>query len=528
MHHHQTMKMATLIPPLETLTTSAGLKRESSHEEDSSRKKASVDRLGGPTAERKKMTEDLKASLSQIRASNVACISHMENRYQEELLGFYLPTRNASLFSNEKWKSFEEEAIQELRDLGFIDATIIKCFPTRSKYAVSKHISNTKVRLFGSKKDTAMGIIPPPSDDGIHSEAMGALKKLDISLREFATFRAVYTKVQELNGYSTSEPHRIQGERFVIPLEYLVQMKLITTSEANSLVHMIQSRAKLDHRIVAMAEEGGLIFQKDISVLVQFDAPEQLGHLDMPKGYFQFGVNITTESSPTVVWDVPEGKHVTTLEDVVDLLNDSNSIKDRFCLEDGAMCVSGALRQSLNSPEILELVHKFGNLLRSRDEWSKIHIPFLKKRGTMQCLPGGVLHAGPANDGFRATLFTSVTSEGQEPYDSDFQTRQDIFITEILNKTWTKLKASDRKPLLWRLAFLMRECTADGSGVKRESLTEYIRPCPGYLSLFIKNMEKLYGEDNNMTLEEKTEKVAASINRLSTRRSLNKKGRKVN
>ena len=63
--------------------------------------------------------------------------------------------------------------------------------------------------------------------------------------------------------------------------------------------------------------------------------------------------------------------------------------------------------------------------------------------GTLLSLPGGIAHAGPAGDGFRAVLFFSSSPPGMEEYDPDVQYCKTTIVSDIILYTWESLDSVD-------------------------------------------------------------------------------------
>ena len=72
--------------------------------------------------------------------------------------------------------------------------------------------------------------------------------------------------------------------------------------------------------------------------------------------------------------------------------------------------------------------------------------------GTLLSLPGGVAHAGPAGDGFRAVLFFSSSPKGMKEYNPDVQYCKTTIVSDIILYTWESLDSVDREYLLKKWA----------------------------------------------------------------------------
>ena len=110
-----------------------------------------------------------------------------------------------------------------------------------------------------------------------------------------------------------------------------------------------------------------------------------------------------------------------------------------------------AIQEDIGLPK---LINEFGKLLfpvvcvnTKRRGKTK-----LLPAGTLLSLPGGIAHAGPAGDGFRAVLFFSSSPPGMEEYDPDVQYCKTTIVSDIILYTWGSLDSADRQYLLKKWA----------------------------------------------------------------------------
>lgn len=250
----------------------------------------------------------------------------------------------------------------------------------------------------------------------------------------------------------------------------------------------------------------------------------------------QVAISCDDECAPTGIFVVPEDRRVKTPDDLANVLNDMSRITERFKWDGTGernhgtgkrnhddysavrdLRVTEHLRGFLQQPENAKLIQAFGDLMNSTNVLEEVKMGVLEKAGTIQLMPEGLIHAGPGSEKFRSVLFSSFAPSDVEEYDTDFEMRQDVLCANLVINTFDKLLASDRKMLLWHLAFLMCECTANPAAkANKLSLRPHIPDCPHHLDKFIKDIETLYGrEDQN-----KTSKLCKYIDNLSKKTRL--------
>ena len=95
-----------------------------------------------------------------------------------------------------------------------------------------------------------------------------------------------------------------------------------------------------------------------------------------------------------------------------------------------------------------QLLNRYGLLLSdcTKVNTNKAAIKF--PTGTLLSLPGGVAHAGPKSNGFRAVLFFTGTPDGCPPYDPDVQHCKTTLVSELLRLSWKDMSAEEREYLL--------------------------------------------------------------------------------
>ena len=106
-----------------------------------------------------------------------------------------------------------------------------------------------------------------------------------------------------------------------------------------------------------------------------------------------------------------------------------------------------------------QLLNHHGCLLSdcTKVNTNKLAIKF--PTGTLLSLPGGVAHAGPKSNGFRAVLFFTGTPDGCPLYDPDVQHCKTTLVSEFLRLSWKDMGAEEHEYLL---------CTWNELGFKKD------------------------------------------------------------
>lgn len=203
-----------------------------------------------------------------------------------------------------------------------------------------------------------------------------------------------------------------------------------------------------------------------------FNVPQQVPHIDLVHPNAQFGLMIS-EDSPGTIWYDP----VTPIQSPRDLqqawqhhYGHSNDDWVSVLEQDANCCYR---------------LRRYGNVLSP--ELKKYETPLLKA-GTLLSLPGGVVHAGPSCNAFRAVLFFSGypapnTAKGEvAPYDPDVQYFDSILLSDIIAKSWNQLSFENRYFLLERVVEYLARAPADNrcmhkhlhKGYSMRELAEYI------------------------------------------------------
>jgi hypothetical protein len=267
-----------------------------------------------------------------------------------------------------------------------------------------------------------------------------------------------------------------------------------------AILDYCESQARRDARIGGLVHNGPTSYQylfDNFSLLVNYLAvPAQTIHLDMQEPNFQFGLIVTNATVPTRIYR-PSAR-IRTVADV-----------RRYAWPDLPDSLAEAMAQDGQLPDLID---KFGDLLcpviapvaistmpvvaqaTSSHDTAIAPVVLNQDRvatGTLLSLPGSVIHAGPACDGFRAVLFFTAwpgggvtdkdceSSHSQDaeledptapnnatvlnntdttpkralipPYDPDTQYSTPLLISDMTMVLWDGIEQGDRIYLLTKL-----------------------------------------------------------------------------
>ena len=302
---------------------------------------------------------------------------------------------------------------------------------------VAESGSDPGIQWLGSERK--MLVVSP----GTCAEALAILERLDAVLRKRTTERQLYKLIDG----GDKSVRRIQAERLELfvhaPSKGDAAFRRITREmPANTkevLLAYAQAQANRDPRLKDARFRFGVF-----SIIINYSGVQaQAEHIDLLKPSFQFGLAISDRSSGTSFSDPPP-----TISTVDDL--------EREWIEN---CAGGSphlftLFRGLEDSSVNALIRDFGGVLRvaQRDLTLVPHV----RRGSLFCLPGGVKHAGPKSDGYRAVMFFSGHPEGSacEPYDPDTQYTAATLCAHLVSLLWrhAEITEDDRRFLLRILA----------------------------------------------------------------------------
>jgi hypothetical protein len=170
---------------------------------------------------------------------------------------------------------------------------------------------------------------------------------------------------------------------------------------------------------------------------------EQQKHIDLLFPNFQYGLIITDQSPGTNVY------------------RSARSIKTTQHIRDYVWTdMSDSLCASMDeNPAVTSLVEFFGDVLCpniQRIRYSTTNASDNEETfptGTLLCLPGSEIHAGPACDRYRTVLFFSACPDVSQtiPYHPDTQYFAPLVCCDIISAVWGKISFEDRYYLLSRL-----------------------------------------------------------------------------
>jgi hypothetical protein len=198
----------------------------------------------------------------------------------------------------------------------------------------------------------------------------------------------------------------------------------LTPGFSEGLKEFTKAQAAKDCRLYNMPE---VVFS-NWSLIVNFsEVPAQMLHIDTTTNNYQFGL-MMTPGLATLVADPAALDRIDTPDKLIAHLNISLDDPD-----------FETLRKSLKEcQEVEELLANFGDLLVPRDDLEKQMSSTKKILKTLDLIvtPGGVIHAGPSSDSFRAVLFCSACPPGKEAYDKDDQWTPHGVISRIIDILW--------------------------------------------------------------------------------------------
>ena len=186
------------------------------------------------------------------------------------------------------------------------------------------------------------------------------------------------------------------------------------------LINYANSMAKNDPRVstadYVMGNHGLIVSYAKVK--------QQVVHIDLwHTKQFQFGMMFSDKSKGTLEYetigpDLREGE-----------------VNIRTVWPDMSKSLETAIQEDIGLPK---LIREFGKLLFPLvcvNKWRRGQTQLLPA-GTLLSLPGGVAHAGPAGDGFRAVLFFSSSPKGMEEYNPDVQYCKTTIVSDIILYTW--------------------------------------------------------------------------------------------
>uniref|UniRef100_A0A7S3KY91 Uncharacterized protein n=1 Tax=Amphora coffeiformis TaxID=265554 RepID=A0A7S3KY91_9STRA len=228
---------------------------------------------------------------------------------------------------------------------------------------------------------------------------------------------------------------------------------VFTHDTKERLIRYAVKQARRDPRIA----EKKMDFQ-NFSLICSFGkAAAQHAHVDMLKPNYQFLLCLTDQSPATYFYDLEEADSIKSVHD----------LRKLWETEGGTFPsnLAGLIEKSEDASMLLE---KFGDVFHP-------HAFFQQKErkygtvpvGTVLSLPGGVVHAGPQTEAFRAVLFFTAAPEDQKDvrYNPDAQFNNIVLTGLFILVLWRTIGITrpDRLFLLRRLASYIQD-----AGIKEE------------------------------------------------------------
>lgn len=191
------------------------------------------------------------------------------------------------------------------------------------------------------------------------------------------------------------------------------------------------------------------VFANYSLILHTGNVDSQIPHVDLLAPHLQFGLMITPNIPGTTAYKVEKKNCVTTPEKFVDFM--------------GLVPNSKICHQILQSfDEVVEakqLLKDVGLVLCTlqKDNIPKIaNQPQSLKSGTVICLPGSTIHAGPLHGDFRAVMFFTAHPRTLEPYNPGTQWYDGLLLCELMITLWKKLRTDARMTFLNKIGQLVR------------------------------------------------------------------------
>ncbi|CAJ1931910.1 unnamed protein product [Cylindrotheca closterium] len=206
------------------------------------------------------------------------------------------------------------------------------------------------------------------------------------------------------------------------------------------LIQYAQSQAQKDERIINnILENHGQVYFSEWSMIVSSSCQVQTIHIDVPANNYQFGLVLQDNVPGTMVLHqhgvtpkTPEELCSTAWKDAPALLKD---------------CI---LKNVIVQNRMQQLLHSYGPLLIPRAELEscmvggdkKPLVPAGLKCGDLICTAGGIPHAGPACQSFRAVVFAAASPTKESLYNVDEQYFAHSVILLAIQVVWDALSSS--------------------------------------------------------------------------------------
>lgn len=326
--------------------------------------------------------------------------------------------------------------------------------------------------LVGSNQDCALCIIPPSTstDDGYDGtndpyDIVALIKEInrvisrkqremeaivragnDESIRKIQSNRYEIFVQDASNKGSRYFDKMIQGERKRNGSDLATVFQNDDMKER--LIQYATKQARRDPRIRTKRMD----FQ-NFSLICSFGkAAAQHAHVDMLQPNYQFLLCLTDQSPATYFYDLEQSDTIRTVQDLRELWETKNE-------EEFPRNLATLIEKSDDASMLLA---KFGSVLHphaffQRKERRYGNVPV----GTVLSLPGGVVHAGPQTEAFRAVLFfTAAPADRQRvKYNPDAQFNNVVLTGLLIVVLWRTVgvSKSDRLYLLRRLATYIQE-----------------------------------------------------------------------
>ena len=250
--------------------------------------------------------------------------------------------------------------------------------------------------------------------------------------------------VREINGYRyelfLNVPHKSTGEidrviRYAMQPERLSpgamdegspRKQVDVAAIRNNIVQYANQQARRDQRIKGR----NYSFQNHALIISFGKVDEQDVHIDLhDTSHYQFGLICSNAALATSEFR-PKDPVLKSGESLSKIWsNMPHGLSDKID----------------SNAQLRQLLNRYGSLL---SDSTKVNTnkPALKyPTGTLLSLPGGVAHAGPKSNGFRAVLFFTGAPDGCPSYDPDVQHCKTTLVSELLRLSWKDMSAEERE-----------------------------------------------------------------------------------
>ena len=334
------------------------------------------------------------------------------------------------------------------------------------------------VNTIGGENGMCMVMTPlrQPANDLRIVRYLGAMVEKDIDW----LWKSLTAFVQEnKDGTEAQSVRKIQGDRFEIfldapgkgskafdtifgaELNHVLGTVLGGEDPKDILLAYARERAQMDKRVGE-----GYEYQNFSMILSKKGARAQAPHIDLVRPNYQFALYLTGECRSTLF--VPDGT-IPQVRTVEELQNLWETMQGWMTKKGYANVPPNIIEVFRRSAGVCQLLESFGDTLNPENVLkSNMRSEMVVHKGTVSCLPGTVVHAGPASHGPRAVLFFSgcpVNEDESQIYQADSQYNGVTLLGHLISIAWKKnnIEKADRVFLLNMWAKYIQESSQGDS-----------------------------------------------------------------